>query len=113
MTTCVNTYWSMKKDGPVMNVEIGWTLGQRRTKITVLPWLVRRGCQHLLSVMLRHGERVMASMFTSHRHISMSSSMIKQIPRPHVAKKQGETCDAKCEWLENPYFDTYVINPSS
>merc|ERR1719492_102084 len=34
-------------------------------------------------------------------------------PTPACGKKQGETCDAGCVWLENPYFHTYVINPSS
>jgi len=34
-------------------------------------------------------------------------------PAPACGKKQGNTCDAGCTWLENPYFHTYVINPSS
>jgi len=34
-------------------------------------------------------------------------------PTPACGKKQGETCDAGCAWLENPYFHTYVVNPSS
>merc|ERR550532_1587766 len=34
-------------------------------------------------------------------------------PTPACGKKQGASCDAKCEWLMNPYFNTYVINPTS
>jgi len=34
-------------------------------------------------------------------------------PTPACGKKQGPNCDKKCEWLENPYFNTYVINPTS
>merc|ERR1719507_867707 len=34
-------------------------------------------------------------------------------PTPACGKKQGDNCDQSCEWLENPYFNTYVINPTS
>ena len=34
-------------------------------------------------------------------------------PTPACGKNQGDECDKKCEWSENPYFNTYVINPSS
>ena len=34
-------------------------------------------------------------------------------PTPACGKKQGDKCDQSCEWWENPYFNTYVINPTS
>jgi len=34
-------------------------------------------------------------------------------PTPACGKKQGDNCDSHCEWLENPYFNTYIINPTS
>jgi len=35
----------------------------------------------------------------------------KENPAPACGKKSG--CPDDCIWLENPYFNTYVINPSS
>jgi len=34
-------------------------------------------------------------------------------PTTACGKKQGDNCDSHCEWLENPYFNTYIINPTS
>merc|ERR1719262_167648 len=34
-------------------------------------------------------------------------------PTPACGKKQGDNCDKSCEWLDNPYFNTYIINPTS
>jgi len=35
----------------------------------------------------------------------------KENPAPACGKKSG--CPSDCIWLDNPYFNTYVINPSS
>merc|ERR1719273_1988541 len=34
-------------------------------------------------------------------------------PAPACGKQDSSSCPDSCIWLENPYFNTYVINPTS
>merc|ERR1712032_1188401 len=92
----------MKKVGQVMNVDSGKNSLALQIRMSVLARVEKKGQGECF------GEHVYVTQayFDKYKHDQSD-------PTPACGKNQGDNCDKKCEWLENPYFNTYVINPSS